>query len=83
MVAIRKRQRNHRGADTIPGVHQTTLDEGQELFDHQARQLLGLSGDEFLRRWDAGVYRPIPDTPEGRKIGRLVMLMPFARRTNA
>jgi len=69
--------------DTLPGVRFATADEGRALFDRQSRRLLGISGAEFLRRWDAGAYRPVPDTPEGRKVRRLVMLMPFARRTNA
>jgi hypothetical protein len=69
--------------DAVPGVRFATADEGRALFDRQARKLLDISGAEFLRRWDAGAYRPIPDTPEGRKVRRLVMLMPFARRTNA
>jgi hypothetical protein len=57
--------------------------EGRAMFDRQAQRELGISGEEFLRRWDAGLYRPIPDTPEGRKIGRLVMLMPFADRSQS
>ncbi|MFT4041310.1 MAG: hypothetical protein QM692_24220 [Thermomicrobiales bacterium] len=68
------------GHDMLPRV--LTAKEGRERFDRQARRELGISGDEFLRRWDAGEFRPIPDTVEGRKIGRFVMLMPFARRTN-
>lgn len=82
MVAIRGNQQAHPDRDAIPGIHLTTAKEGQELFDRQSRELLGISGNEFLRRWDTGVYRPIPDTAEGRKIRRLVMMMPFARRTN-
>ena len=36
----------------IPGVHVVTPEEGLALFDQQARKTLGISGDEFLRRWD-------------------------------
>lgn len=68
--------------DAITGIRLTTAEEGDAFFDRQARKLLDISGEEFLRRWDAGVFRPIPNTAHGRKIGRLVMLMPFARRTN-
>lgn len=57
--------------------------EGRALFDRQAQRELGISGEEFLRRWDAGLFRPVPDTPEGRNIGRLVMLMPFADRSQS
>lgn len=53
--------------------------EARALFDRQARMLLDLSGEEFLARWDAGEYRDLPDTPEGRQIGYLVLLIPFGR----
>src|SRR5215217_3066932 len=68
---------------TVDGVHVASPEEGRALFDRQAHKALGISGDEFLRRWDAGAYRPVPDTADGRKVSRLVMLMPFARRTKA
>lgn len=67
----------------IPGVDLMTPEEGRAHFDRRVEEALGISGDEFLRRWDSGMYRPVPDTSEGRKIGRLVMLMPFARRTKS
>lgn len=46
----------------------SVLDEaaGVALFDRQARRLLGISGVEFLRRWDAGEFRHEEDSPEGR-----------------
>lgn len=68
---------------TIPGVRLTTAKEGREIFDYQASKTLGISGEEFLRRWDAGEYRHVEDFDEAHKIDRLVMLMPFARRTPA
>lgn len=87
MVATTKRQptrqerieriRRH----LVPPVRTLTREEGRRLFDHRASELLGISGEEFLRRWDAGEYRGVPDSEEGRKINRLVMLIPFARRT--
>src|SRR5215213_8896073 len=73
---------NGTASDAIPGIHLTTAEEGRALFDHQAKKTLGISGNEFLKMWDAGGYRPVPDTAEGRKVRRLVMLMPFARRAN-
>src|SRR5687767_13653234 len=56
-----------------------TPDEGRELFDYQARKLLNISGEDFLRRWDAGEYREIADAPGHRHIMRLAMLIPFGR----
>ena len=69
--------------DAIAGIDLATPDEARELFDRRARQLLQISGEEFLKRWDAGEYHPVPDAVEGRKIGELVMMMPFARRTKS
>ena len=83
MVAIKKQRPEPEDPDEIPGIHIVTAEEGRALFDYKARQYLDISGEEFLRRWDAGEYRPIADTPEGRKIGRLVMMLPFARPTKA
>ncbi|MGH3089357.1 MAG: hypothetical protein ACRDSJ_18850 [Rubrobacteraceae bacterium] len=37
-------------------VRQLTREEGRELLDRHARRYLGISGEEFIRRWDAGEY---------------------------
>jgi hypothetical protein len=63
------------------GVVFLTPEEARDLFDNRARMELGISGEEFLRRWDAGEYTPIPDTPEGWKVGRLYMMFPFVGRS--
>ena len=76
---VKSRVRPHR--QPVPGVHIATAEEGEELFDYQAKKLLNISGDEFLRRWDAGAYQDLEDAAEGRKVRRLAMLIPFARRT--
>lgn len=52
-----------------------TREEGQELFDRRARKLLGISGEEFLQRWDAGEYSD-SDAPN---VASLAVLIPFAR----
>ena len=64
----------------IEGVEFVTPEEARDIFDARARHELGISGDEFLRRWDDGEYQPVPDDTEGRKIARLSMMMSFARR---
>lgn len=56
-----------------------TPEEGRALFDRRARELVGLSGEEFLARWDAGEIDASCDTPEGRRVGFLAALIPFAR----
>ena len=61
-------------------IQYATPDEGRRLLDDQARKLLKISGDEFLRRWDAGEYRDVADAPGQRHIMRLAMLIPFGRQ---
>lgn len=59
--------------DELPGVHFVSKEEARELFDREAMQTLGISGEEFVRRWEAGEWQPVPDDTEGRKIARLSM----------
>ena len=42
--------------ETAPetGVRKLTREEGIAFFDEMARRYTGMSGEEFLRRWDAG-----------------------------
>ena len=49
------------------------------LFDQVARRIVGISGKEFLARWDAGEYREYEDTPQGRELSYLILLIPFGR----
>lgn len=49
--------------------------QGRALFDERARRTLGITGDEFLCRWDAGQYNGVDD-PD---VVSLAMLIPFAR----
>lgn len=54
--------------------------ESWELFDREAKRYLDISGDEFLRAWDAGEYGEPDDrskNPPG--VMRLAMLLPFVR----
>lgn len=67
----------------VPGVHFTSEKEGSFLFDCRARTELGISGDEFLKRLDAGEYDAITDMDEIHKVNRVIMLMPFVRRITA
>jgi len=67
----------------IEGIEFVTPEEGRVLFDREAQRTLGISGEEFLRRWDNGEYQPVPDDTEGRKIARMSMITSFARREKA
>lgn len=54
-------------------------DRAAALFDQESRRIVGISGKEFLTRWDAGEYRDFEDTPEGRELSYLILLIPFGR----
>lgn len=79
----RRRPPRETWRDTIRGVHIASEEEGRRLFDFQARKALGISGDEFIVRWDAGEYRRVSNSDQAHKIDRLAMLIPVARRTPA
>lgn len=53
--------------------------EARAFFEQEVQRLLGISGEEFFRRWDAGEYRDTPDIPENWPIYHLVMMMPLGR----
>ena len=57
-----------------------TPSEGRHLFDVHAGKNFGISGDEFLARYDAGEYDDLTDMDEIHKFNRMVMLMPAVRR---
>lgn len=60
----------------------TVVLQGQvarEFFDQQARSLIGMPGEEFLRRWDAGEFRDILHDPDRPEIADMAALIPFVR----
>ncbi len=89
MVATKERRgavrrlRRESWRDSIPGVHIASEQEGRRLFDHQARKTLGISGEEFLAKWDRGEFRRIENPTEARKVRRMASLIPGVRRTRA
>ena len=64
---------------TTSGIQWLTDEEARAIFDEQARKTMGMSGEEFLRRWDAGEFDAIADDRDHPEIMRLVMLINFAR----
>ncbi len=50
--------------------------DSRTLLDQQARRYLQMSGDDFIRAWDAGQFADNPDRPE---VMRVAMLLDFAR----
>jgi len=56
-------------------VVEATPEQGRALLDQAAREVLDISGEDFLARWDAGEYEGSDDPA----ITRVAMLIPFAR----
>ena len=56
-------------------VEEVTAEEGHALFDGIARRFLGLSGVDFLRKWDRGEFEG-DDRP---MVTYVAMLIPFGR----
>lgn len=54
-----------------------TDEEAAALFERMAQHYLGISGDEFLERWDSGYYSEDPDRPG---IMDMAMSIPLVRR---
>lgn len=59
------------------GVRFLTQEEARAHFDAQARRLLEMSGEEFLRRLDAGEFDDLIDEPG--PIGNLAFISPSGR----
>lgn len=66
-----------------PAVHPDEPDAEDDLtpgvlwriFDDEARRTLGISGEEFLRRWDAGAYDGGEEDEPRRRARELEFLM--------
>ena len=56
-----------------------SAEEERAMFDEAARELLGISGEEFLRLLDAGAYDEVMDDGTNPDIAYLAMLSPVAR----
>ncbi len=57
-------------------IRDLTSEESHALFDRKAWQYFSVSGEEFIRRLEAGEYGDPDDDP---RVMRLIMLLPFAR----
>lgn len=62
--------------ETLAPPAEYSVEEGREIFDAAAQRHLGISGDEFLRKWDAGEFADDPDRPE---VIEVAMLIPLVR----
>lgn len=66
--------RTRRDAERVELV-ELTPEEDHELLEREAQRQLGMSADEFARRWRAGEYQNCDD-PKVTSVG---MLLPDAR----
>jgi hypothetical protein len=56
-----------------PRARELTQEEGRRLLDERARRFLGMSGEEFRRRYEAGELDPDDDHVLG-----VALLLPLA-----
>jgi hypothetical protein len=61
------------------GIRFLSDEESHQLFDAEARRLMNMSGEEFLRRYDAGEFQDQMDGPLHHNLVALVMLIPLGR----
>ncbi len=54
--------------------------EGRRMFDEVAWEWAGMSGEEFIRRYEAGEYAEMVESEDNRYVVDLVLLIPFARQ---
>lgn len=64
---------------TVPPMIVLDEAEARAEFDAQARHWLGISGEEFLRRWDAGDYQDTFDDEDHPGVLMMAMLIPWVR----
>lgn len=56
-------------------VRELDQQEGWELLDRQARRQLDMSGEQFVRAWEAGEFDGVDDPA----VIDVAMLLPFGR----
>jgi hypothetical protein len=65
-------------AEAAGGVVYMDNRESADLFDQIARRYMGISGTEFLTRWDAGEFEGV-DWDEVPGLAEVATALPFAR----
>ncbi len=63
-----------------PEVVFVSPEDGRRMFDEVAREWAGMSGEEFIRRYEAGEYADMVESEDNRYVVDLVLLIPFARQ---
>ncbi|MFM9107702.1 MAG: hypothetical protein ACKOWF_13500 [Chloroflexota bacterium] len=62
-----------------PVMHEPTWEDGMALLDEPCRARLGISGEEFMRQFDAGAFAGMEEDETGRAVVSLSFLPGFAR----
>lgn len=70
---------DHATAGDDRGFDVLTPDEAREVFEADIRRLLGISGDEFLRRYDAGELVPYDEEGENVRVVGAILSMTLVR----
>ncbi len=65
--------------DELPQMIWLTPEESEREFDQLARELVGMSGDEFIRKLKAGEFLDIPDDEEHRAFATLAVMSGVGR----
>jgi len=65
--------------ETETGIRWVSDEEAHAIFDAKARRLMGMSGEEFLRRYDAGEFADIHADGENRAFVSLELMIAFGR----
>lgn len=58
----------------IPSARKVTKEEGKELFNKRCWDVMGISGDDFLRLWNNGGLNPSDDN-----VAAVLMYLPFVK----
>jgi hypothetical protein len=61
------------------GFDELTPEEARAVFEADIRRLLGISGDEFLRRYDAGELVPFDEEGENVRVVSAILSMTLVR----
>jgi hypothetical protein len=57
-----------------------SAEEGWELLNRQAQRYLGMDGETFIKRWDAGEFDDPDDrSKHGPEVMRVATLLPLVR----
>jgi hypothetical protein len=66
----------------VPDIVWVSPEEGRRMFDEAAREWAGMSGEEFIRRYEAGEYADMVESEDNRHIVDLVLMIPLARQNS-